>query len=432
MTNNHYEYKSIYTGIFGVNYFTQGVYTSIFSMVIPVYLLTKYGSVNSAALAFMLSIILLPTAFKIIYGIISDSVSVNKLGRRKPWIIIPSIIGGLIWIIVSFIIPTTANAAISLFIITGIIISTCIYFSDTALDGFLLDICPKSELGRTQGFCWGLRAFGIIFGGPVILIFLVFIPIEFIFIGFGVIMLSFSLLSLLIKDIDTIMIPKIKTTFKDILKKKEHWKLFGFSFLLQIVGGVVYTFLALYILIRMGIVNPQGARVTTYADVSIYEYQAFITLIISLGIIFGSIVAGIIADKKSRRLAIILGLLLYIFSLFLILLPVPIPILLIIAFLIGTASAWYWAAYSALAGQYAKKYPDMISTFFALLVSIINIGTILGFIIIGVWFNTVSQITSDTLFIFGSLFAFMAILEVLSIIPFLLLDRNYYEYKLAE
>ncbi|TFG01638.1 MAG: MFS transporter [Promethearchaeota archaeon] len=432
MTHEEYEYKSIYTSIFGVNYFTQGVYTSIFSMVIPVFLLSKFGSVNSAALAFMLSIILLPTAIKIIYGLITDTVKIKNLGRRKPWIIFPSIVGGMIWIYIAFIIPSTANAAINLFIVSGLIISTCIYFSDTALDGFLLDICPKSELGRTQGFCWGLRAFGIIFGGPIILIFLVFLPIEIIFIGFGLLMIIFSSLSLYIKDIGIIQMPKIKATFKDIFKKKEHWKLFGFSFLLQIVGGVVYTFLALYILIRMGVLNPQGARVTTYGDVSIYEYQAFITLIISIGIIIGAILAGIIADKKSRRLAITSGLFLYIISLILILLPVPIPVLLVFAFLVGAANAWYWAAYSALAGQYAKNYPGMISTFFALLLSFINLGTILGFVITGIWFNTVSQITSDTLFIFGSLFIFMAILEVLSIIPFLMLKRENYEYKLAD
>ena len=102
MENNGFEYKKSYTGIFGLNYFTQGIYTSIFTMVIPVYLLITYGSINIAALAFMLSIILIPTTIKIVYGIITDKVGIRNLGRRKPWIVFPVSVGGIVWIIITF------------------------------------------------------------------------------------------------------------------------------------------------------------------------------------------------------------------------------------------------------------------------------------------------------------------------------------------
>lgn len=431
MEKTEFEYKNSYTGIFGLNYFTQGVYTSIFTMVIPVYLLITYGSINSAALAFMLSIILIPTTIKIIYGIITDKVEIRNLGRRKPWIVFPISIGGIVWIIITFMIPSTSNAAIRLFTIAGIIVSFCIYFSDTALDGFILDICPKSELGRTQGFCWGLRAAGIIFGGPVILLFLVFLPIEIIFISFGIIMIVFSILTLFIKDIKAFDVINIGTTIKEIFKKSENWKLFFYSLFLQIVGGVVYTFLALYILVRMGLVKQVGATAGVSGEVSIYQSQALITAIISIGIIIGSLLAGLIADKKSRRIAVLLGIGLYISSLLLLLLPVPIIILIFFAFLVGAANAWYWAAYSAIAGEYSKKYPEMASTFFSICLSFINFGTVIGFIIIGIWFNSISKGTTDALIIFGTLFILMAVLEAFSIIPFLMLDRKQYEYKLA-
>lgn len=432
MENNEFEYKKSYTGIFGLNYFTQGIYTSIFTMVIPVYLLITYGSINIAALAFMLSIILIPTTIKIVYGIITDKVGIRNLGRRKPWIIFPVSVGGIVWIIITFMIPSTSDAAIRLFTVAGLITSFCVYFSDTALDGFILDICPKSELGRTQGFCWGLRAAGIIFGGPVILLFLVYIPIEIIFISFGIMMITFSLFTLFIKDIKKHKTINIGATIKEIFKKSENWKLFVYSFFLQIVGGVVYTFLALYILIKMGLVKQVGASTGALGDVSIYESQAFITAIISIGIITGSLLGGIIADKKSRRLAVILGLSLYVTSLLLLILPVPISILIVFAFLVGAASAWYWAAYSAIAGEYSKKYPEMASTFFSICLSFINLGTIIGLIITGIWFNIISKGTTDALIIFGTLFILMAVLEAFSIIPFLMLDRKNYEYKLAE
>ncbi|TFG22366.1 MAG: hypothetical protein EU532_14450, partial [Promethearchaeota archaeon] len=117
MENKEIEYKKSYTGIFSLNYFTQGVFNSIFSMVIPIYLLTTYGSINQAALAFMLSIVLIPTAIKILYGILTDKIGMKKLGRRKPWIIFPASFAGLIWIMLAFMIPSTFDAAVRLFII---------------------------------------------------------------------------------------------------------------------------------------------------------------------------------------------------------------------------------------------------------------------------------------------------------------------------
>ncbi len=86
MATSENEYKLIYTGIFSSLYFTQGVTQSIFTVIVPVYLLQKLGSVDTAALSFMFSIILTPFILKLIYGLLSDRFGSKKLGRRKPWI----------------------------------------------------------------------------------------------------------------------------------------------------------------------------------------------------------------------------------------------------------------------------------------------------------------------------------------------------------
>jgi len=224
MENNNIEFKSSYTVIFGLNYFNQGVFGSIFTMVIPIYLLTTYGSINQVALAFMLSIVLIPTTIKIIYGILTDTTGIRKMGRRKPWIIFPASIGGIIWIIASFMIPSSFNAAVSLFTITGLIISFGIYISDTALDGFILDICPKDQLGRTQGFCWGLRTIGVIIGGPILLFLLIFIPMQSVFIGVGLLLIFFSTLTIKIPHIKAPKKVEIMSNLKLIFKKAENWK----------------------------------------------------------------------------------------------------------------------------------------------------------------------------------------------------------------
>ncbi len=431
MENNEFEYKKSYTGIFGLNYFVQGIYTSIFTMVIPVYLLTTYGEIDQAALAFMLSIILFPGAIKIIYGILTDKVKVKNLGRRKPWIIIPDFIAGIIWIMIAFMIPQTFDAAVRLFTLAGIIISFGIFISDTALDGFIMDICPKNQLGRTQGFCWGLRAIGIIAGGPVILLFLVFLPIQAIFISLGIMMMSFPIFSLLIKDIEVPKAEGLGKTLKIIFKKAENWKMFIYSFFMQIVGGVVYTFLSLYILIKAGYINPKGATLASL-DISLYEPQALVTLFISLGIIIGAILGGIVADKISRRTAVFFSMGLNTVSLLLLLVPSPLPVLIFFACLVGIASGWIFSAFTAVAGEYAKQYPKFTSTYFSICVSFINFGTLLGMVLTGIMFNTLSGTTSDTLMIYGTIFIFMIILESVALIPFLMLDREQYEYKLGK
>jgi MFS family permease len=432
MEQKEVKFKNKYTGIFSLNYFTQGINTSIFSMVIPIYLLITYGAINQAALAFMLSIILFPSTIKIIYGLLSDKVGTKRFGRRKPWIISSATFAGIIWIITSFIKPTSLNEAITLFTIVGVIVFFGVFISDTALDGFILDICPKEQLGRTQGFCWGLRAIGIIIGGPILLLFLVFIPLQFILIILGLMMIIFSLLTLQIQDIEHPKEIKVMVNLKLIFKSGENWKMFIFSAFMQIVGGVVYTFLALYILIRAGLVNPIGATVKSLQDVSLYQPQALITLIISIGIILGAIIGGIVADKKSRRLAVFLSMALNTGSLLLLLIPAPIPILIIIAMFVGIASGWIFSAYSAVAGEYSQKYPEMDSTYFSICVSFINFGTLLGLVLTGIIFNMVSKITSDTLFIYGTLFVFMIIVESIALIPFLTMDRKQYEYKVAQ
>ena len=432
MENKGFKYKQSYTVIFALNYFAQGLVFTIFTAVIPIYLLTTYGSIDQAALAFMLSIMLIPATIKIFYGLLSDKVTFKKLGRRKPWIISSACFGGIVWIIISFIQTQTINEAISLFTIAGLLIMFGLFISDTALDGFLLDICPKEQLGRNQGVCWGLRAVGIIIGGPIILLFLIFIPIQFIFIMVGIILIVFSFLTLKIEHIDISKEFAIGKNLKLIFKSGENWKMFTFSFFIQTVGGVVYAFLSLYILIQLGLVNPVGATLDTLEDVSLYESQAIITLFISLGIIVGAILGGIISDKTTRKKSLIMSLSLNTVSLVILLLPVPAVLLIIFATLVGVASGWIFSAYSAITAEYSQQYPEMDSTYFAICVSFVNVGTLLGLVITGILFNSVTTFSNDIIIIYGIIFIFMAILQLLSLIPFSSMKKEIFEYKLKK
>ncbi|MFX1596061.1 MAG: MFS transporter, partial [Promethearchaeota archaeon] len=145
MVENKDRFKNSYIAIFSLNYFIQGMNQSMFTVVIPIYLILELGTIGGENIAFLTSIVLLPFAIKFIYGMLSDKIALKKLGRRKPWIIVFMIISGFTWIFIPFIIK--AETAFIIFTLGGIFIALGVAIADTAIDGLILDICPKEKLG---------------------------------------------------------------------------------------------------------------------------------------------------------------------------------------------------------------------------------------------------------------------------------------------
>ncbi len=189
------------------------------------------------------------------------------------------------------------------------------------------------------------------------------------------------MLTLFIPDIEHPKDVDVMANLKLIFKRSENWKVFIFSFFSSIAAGVISAFVSLYILIQAGLVNPTGATLASLEDVSLYQNQALLTLIISLGIFAGSIIGGIIADKKSRRMALLLSLLFTPVSLLLLLIPAPFIFLLIFAVLVGFSYGWGFSSYTAIAGEYSQQYPEMDSTYYSICVYFLNFGTVLGLVL---------------------------------------------------
>ena len=436
MEEKSVEYKSYYTGIFSLNYFVQGVNQSIFTVVVPIYILNLVGYVDAAAIASLGTIIMIPFVLKLIFGLMSDKISFKRLGRRKPWIIGPACFGGIVWILTPSLLLADPYGAITIFTITGFFVMWGLAMSDTAMDGFILDICPKELLGRTTGAVWAFRSVGIIAGGIVILLLISYIRVEIIFYILGILTITFGFLTLIIKHGETAKDRQILPNLKIMLKKKENWKVFLFSAGMAITDGVIFLFIALYILIRAGLVNSVGATIEVLEEnLNLYQPQAIITLIVSLGVVLGSFLGGRVADKVSRKASVYGKFILTTGSLILLLIPFPstlVFILLIITFIAGSSSGWSNSAFSAVASEYAKQYPDAPGTYFSITTSFINFGTLLGLSLTGMIFRNVSLITTDVFLIYALVFISMAILSNLAIIPFMFLDKRQYEYKLSE
>lgn len=435
MATSENEYKLIYTGIFSSLYFTQGVTQSIFTVIVPVYLLKKLGTIDTAALSFMFSIILTPFILKLIYGLLSDRFGSKKLGRRKPWILGSTSFTGIMWIILSLLIPflldSNPSGILGYITLLGFIIILGVAISDTAMDGFILDICPKDKLGRTTGTVWAFRSVGIIIGGPLILVIIQFIQFELTLIVISILTILFGLLTLKIPHTTITEKVRLGKNLKSMFKRGENWKLFGFSFFMAIVSGVIFTMISLYVLVQAGVVAGEGATLDLLEeDISLYNPQAIITLIIGLGVIIGAFVGGSIADRKTRRLSVFLALSLGTIALLLQLIPTEWFILLIFTFIIGASSGWNNSSFSAVASEYSKQYPEATSTFYSICTSFANLGIQTGLILTGIVFSTLSSTVTDIRNIFGVVFIMMIFLLNLALIPFLLMDRKQYEYKL--
>ena len=419
------EYKNWYTLVFSSNYLIQGVVQSMFTVIVPIYLILLISStgttITASDIAFLASIVMLPWAIKFIFGILSDRFGSRKFGRRRPWLIVFVCLAGALWILL----PLLLNPSNALIVFTtiGVFINLGVAVGDTVLDGFILDICPKEQLGRVQGTCWGFKYVGTIGGGPILALIVVSAgaSVDSIFMIFGIIMILTSLLVLLIKEPLDYPKVEIRKNLGKMFKRGKDWKMYFFALFNAFIDGVLMLFMALYLLIQMDLIAAEGASLELLEGINldIYLYQANIALITSLGVIIGAVVGGYLSDLKSRRNSVFISLIISTIALLLVVVPFEVGILLVIANVIGIGLGWRHSSYSSILGQISKDHPEMISTYFSIANSFVNVGTVIGLMVIGIVF----EISLSFTFVF----IFMAIVSNLGLIPFLLLDKKDYE-----
>lgn len=428
---NSVEFRKSYVWIFSINYFVQGASISMITVIIPIYLLlllTKAGkTITGTEFALISSVFTIPWSIKIIYGVLSDKYGSKRFGRRKPYVIGPVIFSGLCW----FLIPIVINPenAIMAMILIGLCISTGLGFGDTSIDGMIMDICPKEQLGRTQGFCWSLRSIGRIAGGPVFAYLIVIIKAinaETVFIIIGIVTIISSFLTFKVKEAEEYPEVKLGQHIKGMFNKKKDWITYFFSMSSWTIEGAAGLFLSFYILIKMNIIELKGTSLSLErTDLNIYIYQANIALLFSIGIVIGAIIGGQIADLISRRKAIYISVAVITISLLLIVLDVSLIILIIFSILVLAGLGMRHSSYSAVIGEMAKQHPEMDSTYFSLCNSFANFGIAIGLVVTGILFG-----------IFGGNFAiifmFLALVHLPCLIPLLLLDKQDYEINLTE
>lgn len=433
------ELKRSNIGIFSLNYFVQGINQSMFTTIIPIYLLQILGTVDTGKVASLMSIVLLPFGVKFIYGILSDKFGFKKLGRRKPWIIGSSIASGLIWILFPFVIASDnaailgASAIMTLVTLLGVLIVIGVAMGDTAIDGLILDLYPKRMLGRVQGICWGFRSVGIIAGGPLLVIIILLSAgiVQSVFIGLGIAMMIFSFTILLVKEsIKDIQISAVKN-LKVIFGKIKNWKVYAFSLFNSFCDGIVFVIVPLFILIQWGKVSASGASLNLIGDPNrpdLYVPQALIAFIIGLGVIIGAIIGGRIADLQSRKRSVYIAFIITGISFLLFIIPLSWPVLLIFSVILGSSAGWRNSAFSAVIGQESQHYPEMDSTYYATCNSFTNLGSTIGLQITSILIGVLAGL--EAFWIYAIVFLTMAIIMNIGLIPFFVLDPKDYEINI--
>lgn len=425
MEKSAVELKKTYIGIFSLNYFTQGITQSFFTTIIPIYLLQLMSGLDAGEVSSVMSMVLLPFGVKFIYGILSDKYGLKKWGRRKPWIIFPSIISGLIWILVPFLL--TPDNAMLMITLLGILIVIGVAMGDTAIDGIILDLCPKERLGRVQGICWGFRSVGIIAGGPlIVMLFLGFRGVvEFSFIVLGIAMIIFPFLVLIVKEVEKPLEINALENLKIIFGKLKNWKVFVFSLFNAVCDGVIFVILPLFVLIQWGLVGATGSEIDLIGNADLYAPNALVAFVVGLGVIAGALIGGRIADLQSRKRSVYFSLFITTGSFLLFVIPVPWYILMIFAFFIGSSAGWRNSAFSAVIGQESQQYPEMDSTYYATCNSFVNLGSTIGLQLTSILFISFAGL--PVFGIYALIFLIMAILINLDFIPFFTLDPKEYE-----
>ena len=428
------EFKKSYGYIFSFFYLIQGLYNGIQWIVLPIYLISVLRNIDFALILGIFSITIVPWTLKIFIGIINDKFGTKRFGRRKPWIFVFCIWAGISFIVggigLTLISP---KSIINFILICALMWNIGIAISDTALDGLILDVTPKENLGKIQGYTWSMNTLMYMGGGIVlgaIFIFLNAVWLLFILEGFLLFLAGFF--PFYIKES---ALPGRINAFKNlklILKKITNWKVFIFSFIDSIPYAIVSLIYGLLVIIYMPN-SPISAKVTSLSlaseSLDLFVIYSILGALGGIGVIIGCIITGKIADKK-RRSAVYFAQVMYIpFLCISVLFRGPIFFGIIMMVILGIGQGAITTSYQSIRGDLAKQYPEIDSTYYALIISFLNSGQMIGFALSAFLLIIFSYLYTDFYLIYFWIIIIMAGFQTLSFIIFMTINPKEYEFK---
>jgi MFS family permease len=417
------EFKKSYPYIFSFFYLAQGLYNGIQYIIIPFWLISMM-EIDLAVILGIFSITVIPWALKFLIGMFNDKVGSERFGRRKLWILIFGIYAGMWFIITGFTINLqTERTILNYILLCAIMWNIGIAVSDTSLDGLILDVTPKEKLGKVQGYTWAMNLFGNAGGGIILgALFLMLDAIPLLFVFEGILLIISSIFPFYVKE----------KPLPENIRKGKNWKVFIFSFLDSIPYGVVT--IAYTILILLYAPNPLISGPVTSLSLEGVALEAFLVYVLlgainGAGVIIGSIMTGRKADKN-RRFAVYIANFTYIpFLVICVLFRGPYVLGGIMIFLLGAAQGALTASYQSIRGDLSKKYPELNSTYFAIVISCLNLGQSVGMATTSILITLFSSAFNEYYIIFFFIMLIMAGFQFLSFLIFYTINRSEYEHE---
>jgi MFS family permease len=432
-------YQKRYTYIFVFFYLCEG-----FSQGIPYLLWPQYlaqilgGSYNIPLWLVVYSIGTIPWSIKLIVGFFNDRWGSKKYGQRFPWIFSFGVFGGVWWIMMAFFLPT--NNVYFWLAVYYFMTQLGMAFADTALDGLILDVTPKKKLARIQGYTWTVMFLGYGAGGMLLgLIFLATNLMPILFILTGILMFISSFLPYFIKEapLEKVSTKEYGTDVLTLVTKKRNWKVFLYTFLAAIPAVMIINFFMYVVLIAMNVIDVSSTILTIIGGgvVDLQVWSSIFYLVNGVGIVIGSPISGIFGDKN-RKKTLTYIFIAYIPFCLLLVLPfafttgeiLPLIFGMIFLLLLGAIQNAFTVINQTIRGDLAKNYyPNLKSTFFAILVSLSNLGQNLGTIIGAGLFALFVLFTSEFYLIFFMVSVFCAVCLISSYLIFNRIDAADYE-----
>ncbi len=389
-------YKKYYAGIFSTFYFFQGIHQAI-PAILPYYLLFVFGEFNIALLALISAISMIPWSVKFIVGLINDRWGSERFGRRFPFVFIFGCVGGATWIVTAFFLPLDQRIYYY-FAIYLLVSNIGVAVADTSIDGMILDVVPKSRLAKVQGYTWSMLMVGNAAAAGIGLLFYLIgiIPVLFLITGIGLI--ASVVWAYFITE------PPLKTELhivadlKRLVLDKKNWIIYAWTVTTAMTYVIIIGAFYYYMFFTMGVIDITEANLsleTGQTTEGYIVYGIFVSGAAGIGIVLGSLVLGRIADK-GRRFSVNFVYAIYLPFCFLSILFVGFYLGLVAELIFGFISGSILIAGQTLRGDIAKRsFPDLKSTYYALLVSLTNLGQSIGSLILAYLFASTSKVISD-------------------------------------
>jgi PAT family beta-lactamase induction signal transducer AmpG len=142
--------------VFSAMFFAQGIGWSFMAIEIPAYIGAR--GMTLAATGTVLAITVLPYAFKWVWGPLMDAFTIERFGRRRPWLIFSQAMMAV---------SAAALLAVDDFVgnfdlLLGAMLVHTIFnaMQNVAVDALALDLLPPAERGRANGIMYGSKYAG--------------------------------------------------------------------------------------------------------------------------------------------------------------------------------------------------------------------------------------------------------------------------------